>query len=598
MKKNVSKPKYFSGDQVKNIVAEGRNKEAIEILKYFFKKRNIKIYNTICLIEKRYVDNEGKKRRNTISENEYDVNSSKIAESLLDLVDEHERSKSKRIDKKRSWKKIGLTLIATLIIVVIAILLQNRGEKNKEKVEKINIHINEVEADTNFVVMVLPFTVSLKKTNYPDDNFHVRLISKLEKEGNLEVLTLNDQKDEGRVITYSLADSIGNANEVDLLLWGEVAYLDEDKDSVGLNLKYLNFVNERQSSDFLGYDTGQTDMQFYGYKDLIESGQLLLSVENVFNWAIAHKAIKFRLWNRAFIYLDKIMESSKVQNDKDKISLLRMMASMKINSGEPDSARLVLRRAISIDMENPLVLSQIGNSFMVKENNTDSALYYLDKAIAEDPFNHIFYNNRANVYAVRKDFNTAISNIEKEIEIDSTFFIAYGNLASYYRQSGDFKSAEYYYKRAIDKVSNKKKNRFIIANYHSQLASLYLRSNRGNISNDGFISNLGKAKIELDIAARVKKTRVYFATLGEYYLRNKNYRNAIEALNAADKLYEFKDKNNLETRASILNARGGAYFELGEYKRALRDFDKAISLHVTPEKLNNRNKCIQLLEKE
>ncbi len=60
-------------------------------------------------------------------------------------------------------------------------------------------------------------------------------------------------------------------------------------------------------------------------------------------------------------------------------------------------------------------------------------------------------NNRGLVYAKKKDYNTAIRNFTKAIEIDSNDAKAMANMGLAYKKKGDEKSARIWWEKALEK---------------------------------------------------------------------------------------------------------------------------------------------------
>lgn len=65
-------------------------------------------------------------------------------------------------------------------------------------------------------------------------------------------------------------------------------------------------------------------------------------------------------------------------------------------------------------------LKSQGNA-AAKEGNFEKAIQCYTDAIALDPSNHILYSNRSNIYSQKKDFQHALEDGEKCIELKPDF---------------------------------------------------------------------------------------------------------------------------------------------------------------------------------
>ena len=123
------------------------------------------------------------------------------------------------------------------------------------------------------------------------------------------------------------------------------------------------------------------------------------------------------------------------------------------------------------------------------------------------------YFNLGLVYDKKKDFNLAIKNFQKVIEIDPRNSYAFYNLGSLYQEIFKRIEAEKYLKKSID--LNPK---FLLA--YNNLFDVYDRSNQLQ----KFKELLSEAKKKLD-----EKNLLNFYS-GMYEYKNKNYKVAIQTL--------------------------------------------------------------------
>ena len=152
------------------------------------------------------------------------------------------------------------------------------------------------------------------------------------------------------------------------------------------------------------------------------------------------------------------------------------------------------------------------------EDSSQAELDLLNKAIEFDP-NHIYYNNRGCVYHTRKNYDKALADYNKAIELDPTYTDAYNNRGITYRKQEKPEQAIADYTKAIE------------------LNPTYT---------DAY-NNRGYA-----------------------YIKTKNFEKALPDINKAFEL----NPNN----AVYHNTRAEYYLETGDFEKALADIETAISL--------------------
>ncbi|WP_235208055.1 tetratricopeptide repeat protein [Saccharicrinis fermentans] len=148
----------------------------------------------------------------------------------------------------------------------------------------------------------------------------------------------------------------------------------------------------------------------------------------VFNTALA--AYNGKNWEMAEKYFDKAI--SVKYGGGDAVLLMHQMYAEK-----GDSAKMGdnLIRGFETYPEDNRILTQLINYYLETKQN-DKALDYLNKAIESDKNNPSFYYARAVLNDNSKNFDAALADYNKCLEIDSEYFNALYNLGVMYFNKG------------------------------------------------------------------------------------------------------------------------------------------------------------------
>jgi Tfp pilus assembly protein PilF len=87
--------------------------------------------------------------------------------------------------------------------------------------------------------------------------------------------------------------------------------------------------------------------------------------------------------------------------------------------------------------------------------NPDSALILLDKAIEIDNSNYIFHSNKANIFIARKDYARAISSVEKAVEVKPDLAESVMFLGMLYDRNNQNEKAKKQYEKAVILYDNR-----------------------------------------------------------------------------------------------------------------------------------------------
>jgi len=114
-----------------------------------------------------------------------------------------------------------------------------------------------------------------------------------------------------------------------------------------------------------------------------------------------------------------------------------------------DAARQDLHRAEKTGQQ----LGNVYNGLALVAAESDSlglAMSYIEKALAEEPLQPYFLNNRGFIHLLRNESELAREDIDRSITIDPSNAWAYRNKARYYHTQGDYDEAIRLYEQALN----------------------------------------------------------------------------------------------------------------------------------------------------
>jgi tetratricopeptide (TPR) repeat protein len=184
----------------------------------------------------------------------------------------------------------------------------------------------------------------------------------------------------------------------------------------------------------------------------------------------------------------------------------------------------------------------------------DQAISEYNKVIQLVPNNANAYYNRGLAYAGKGDLDPAISDYDKAIQLNPDFFEAYINRGNAYFDNGNMDQAISDFDKAIQLNPD-----FVMAYY-----------NRGNAYKDK--GDLDRAISDFDQAIQLDPTLAQaYVNRGIAYSEQGDLDRAISDY---DKAIQIRPDDTL-----TYFARGNAYRDKGDLDRALSDFDQAIQLN-------------------
>lgn len=134
------------------------------------------------------------------------------------------------------------------------------------------------------------------------------------------------------------------------------------------------------------------------------------------------------------------------------------------------------RKPTAAEKEQAENLKTEGNNLM-KTENFQGALSCYTKAIQLDPFNPVYYCNRAAAYSRLNNHQATIEDCKAALKIEPTYSKAYGRLGLAYSSLGMYKEAKASYEKALELEPG---NQTYINNLELNEENLKKSMNRGN----------------------------------------------------------------------------------------------------------------------
>jgi tetratricopeptide (TPR) repeat protein len=197
----------------------------------------------------------------------------------------------------------------------------------------------------------------------------------------------------------------------------------------------------------------------------------------------------------------------------------------------------------------------------------DRAILEFNKAIEIDPEFAMAYNGRGNAYQDKGEYDQAILDYTKAIEIDPSYANAYNNRGYVYADKGELEKAILDFTKATEIAP-----RFALAYFNR--GCIYDRKGKHDLA----ILDFTKAiEIEPEAAYAYNNRGIVFANKDEFDRAILDFTKAIEL--------DPKD-------STAYSNRGAAYANEGDFGPAILDFDKAIRLDPKfTDAYINRGKC-------
>ena len=275
-------------------------------------------------------------------------------------------------------------------------------------------------------------------------------------------------------------------------------------------------------------------------------------------------------------------------------------------TNQPNKATEYFERALQINLpkkyqrDYKIIFHYLGTIYGRDKNDYKKAIEYFNKRI-KYVADYSTYGNRGLTYWELGDFEKALDDFQKSIEINPQYMPSYYNRAGVFHALGDHEAAIKDYTRALEIKPN----------------DVWSYNNRGLVYSrigdfEKAIADFNKA---LDIAPKHLSSIRNRAAL---YLRNGDYRTAYKELKKARKyglasrdfyamraqLWSDQKMHNLAIRDysialnleiedknllfGIYNNRGHNYYKEGRYKESISDYDKALKIESSLVTYQNR----------
>ncbi|RKY13529.1 MAG: hypothetical protein DRP82_05285, partial [Planctomycetota bacterium] len=257
------------------------------------------------------------------------------------------------------------------------------------------------------------------------------------------------------------------------------------------------------------------------------------------------------------VYLTQAFDAVKKGDRQAAERLLKEVIEETTNLPELKAKALFLYAALDDEKALASILFLRGTVWAEK-GDFDRAIEDYDRAIELNPKLAEAYYNRGNAWAMKGEYDRAIEDWTKVIELDPKFALAYTNRGLAWDEKGDYDKAIEDYNKAIE-LKELLPDEGAQAFYNRGLAWVH------KDDYDKAIEDFTRA-IELN-----PKFAEAFYNRGLAWAHKGNYDRAIEDYNKAIEL------NSSDAKAFV--ARGLAWDQKGEHDKAIEDYNKAIELN-------------------
>jgi len=211
--------------------------------------------------------------------------------------------------------------------------------------------------------------------------------------------------------------------------------------------------------------------------------------------------------------------------------------------------------------------------YYLQIGNYDKAIDEYTKAIEINDKSAIVYSNRGLAYQEKKEYEKALLNFEKALMLNSTLEKVYYNRGNIYRDKEEFDKALFEYGQAL------KLNPDFVDSYIDRGITY------------GLMGKYDQALAEFNRALKIDKERAeIYNNRGIIYRQKKEYSLALSDYNSA-----LKYKPDF---AEAYNNRGFIYFLMEDYEKAISDYNEALRINPNlKEAYQNRDIAYRKMQK-
>ncbi len=211
------------------------------------------------------------------------------------------------------------------------------------------------------------------------------------------------------------------------------------------------FMPEMQNMGIEAFNNDDFETALKAFQNVININKLSiykednLPADSVFIYYSGLAATRSSQWDLAEKYF---LEAAELSYGEGDVYLLLNEVYTEVN----DSVKIEenLKNGFEKYPSDDRILTTLINYYL-KASKNEEALVYLNAAIENDPTNHSFYNARGVMYDMNKDYDAALENYEKAIELKDDFFDPILNIGViYYNRAAEEMNA------ANDIMDNKK----------------------------------------------------------------------------------------------------------------------------------------------
>jgi len=118
-------------------------------------------------------------------------------------------------------------------------------------------------------------------------------------------------------------------------------------------------------------------------------------------------------------------------------------------AGKLEEAKLIYEKLLAKDKNNFQLINLLG-VISLQQKNFNDAITQINKAISLNPSHHALYNNLGVAYKETEKYESAIENFKRAIEIKPNYAEAYNNLGIIFKKKYQYNEAYNNYQKAIE----------------------------------------------------------------------------------------------------------------------------------------------------